>query len=72
MSDRQLDIMTEHYNYLESKKEFKSLFRSNVKENHDMMVVNFSNNRKTGLYLNKNFLSNKSSNAPSFVGSCKL
>lgn len=55
MSDRQLDITTEHYNYLNSKRDFKNLFRDNVRENHDFMVVNFSNNRETGLYLNKNF-----------------
>jgi len=55
MSDRQLDLLTEHYNYMNTKKEFKKMFRDNVKEGHDFMAINFSNSREKGLYLDKNF-----------------
>ena len=55
MSDRQLDLLTEHYNYMNTKRDFKNLFRDNVKEGHDFMVINFSNSREKGLYLDKNF-----------------
>ena len=55
MSDRQLDILADHYNYTDNKKTFKLLFRDNVKEQHDHFIINFSNNRDTGLYLNKDF-----------------
>jgi len=56
MSDRQLDLLSDHYNFLEGgKKQFKRLFRQNVLEKHDSFIINFSNSREEGLYLNKNF-----------------
>ena len=56
MSDRQLDLLSDHYNYFEGgKKMFKKAFRANVKEQHDYFIINFSNSREEGLYLDKNF-----------------
>tara|TARA_R110000803_G_scaffold46302_1_gene97273 strand:- start:6778 stop:7497 length:720 start_codon:yes stop_codon:yes gene_type:complete len=55
MSDRQLDILADHYNYTDNKKTFKKLFRDEVREGHDHFIINFSNSRSQGLYLNKNF-----------------
>jgi hypothetical protein len=54
-NDKQLDMVAEENNYLDSKKEFKKMFRDNVKERHDAIVINYSNSRKEGIYLNKNF-----------------
>jgi len=55
MSDRQLDNVSDENNYLKNKKEFKKLFRHNVIEKHDFMIINYSNSRQEGLYLNNNF-----------------
>ena len=55
MSDRNLDILCDHYNYTKSKRYFKELFREHVKEKHDHFIINFSNSRKEGIYLDKNF-----------------
>ncbi len=53
-SDKQLKSIAEENNYLENDKIFKSLFRSNVIEKHDFMVINFTNKKKD-MYLNKDF-----------------
>jgi hypothetical protein len=55
MNDRQLDTITEENNYLENKKEFKNMVRNELKERHDYLIINYSNSRKDGIYLNKNF-----------------
>jgi len=54
-SNSDLDSLEEDHNYLKNKKEFKNLFRNNVKEKHDFMAVNYSNSRDEGLYLNTKF-----------------
>ena len=54
MSDRQLDTIADEHSYI-GKKEFKNLVRDNVKERHDCIIVNYSNSRDEGLYLNKFF-----------------
>jgi len=51
---RQLESIAEEHNYLESKKKFIKMFRENVKERHDFIVVNHSN-EAINLYLDKNF-----------------
>jgi hypothetical protein len=54
MSDRQLDIIADEHSFI-GKKEFKKLVRDNIKERHDCLIVNYSNSRDEGLYLNKFF-----------------
>ena len=54
-SNSDLDALQEDHNYLTNKREFKKLFRDNVKEKHDFMAVNYSNSRDEGLYLNTKF-----------------
>ena len=54
-SDKNLDLIAEENSYLSSKKEFKKMFRENVKEKHDFIIINYFNTREEGLYLNKNF-----------------
>lgn len=56
MNDRQLDTIADENSYLEGgKKEFKKLVRAHLKEKHDAIVINYSNNRDEGLYQNMNF-----------------
>lgn len=55
MSDRQLDNVSDENNYLKNKRQFKKLFRDNVKEQHDKFIINYSNNREEGLYQDNNF-----------------
>ena len=40
---KQLDLITDDHNYLESKKEFKRMFKEATKEKHSFLVVNYSN-----------------------------
>jgi len=56
MNDRQLDTVFDENNYLDSKKEFKSMMKEHLKEKHDFIAINYSNTRKQGLYLDKNFM----------------
>jgi len=58
-NDKQLDLINDDYNFINvekgsNKSMFKKMFRDNVKEIHDFIVVNFSNKRDE-LYLNKDF-----------------
>lgn len=42
-TDKQLDLITDDHNYLESKKDFKRMFKEATKEKHSFLVVNYSN-----------------------------
>ena len=53
-SNSELDLIEKENNYLKTKKDFINMFRENVKEKHDCLIINYSNNFKN-LYLNKNF-----------------
>ena len=55
MNDKQLELINDDHNFLENKKSFKALFRENLTETHDHIIINYSNSRKDGLYLDKNF-----------------
>ena len=54
-TDRQLDTVMEEHNYLESKKDFKKMYREVSKDPHSFLVVNYSNPMESR-YLNKEFL----------------
>jgi ABC-type dipeptide/oligopeptide/nickel transport system ATPase component len=56
MNDRQMDFITEENNYLNNKKEFKSLLKGQLKERHNFVAINYSNSRQKGIYLDKNFM----------------
>ena len=54
-SNKELTIIEEENNYLKGgKKAFFKMFRDNVKERYDFIVINYSNNYDN-LYLDKNF-----------------
>lgn len=53
-SDKQLDLIAEDHNILESKKEFKKMFRTVTHEPFSHMIVNYSNPRDRR-YMNMNF-----------------
>jgi len=54
-TNRELEIIEAENNYLEGgKKAFYSMFRHNVKQKHDFLCINYTNNFKN-LYLDKNF-----------------
>lgn len=42
-TDKQLDLISDDHNYLESKKDFKKMFKEATKEKHAFLVVNYSN-----------------------------
>jgi len=53
-TNKELETIEKENNFMESKNEFMNMFRNNVKETHDFVVVNYTN--KYGeLYLDKNF-----------------
>ncbi len=52
-SMKELEMISEDFNYLNSKKSFIRLFRDTTKEPRSFLVVNFSN--KDGLYMNSEF-----------------
>jgi len=54
MSHRQLEKIENEHNYLDSKKAFIEMFRDNVKERHDFIVINYTNKFKE-MYLDKDF-----------------
>ena len=54
MTNRQLERIEHEHNYLNSKKAFFEMFRDNVKERHDFIVINYTNKMKE-MYLDKNF-----------------
>ena len=54
-SNRELEVIEAENNYLEGgKKRFYKMFRDNVKEKHDFICINYTNNYNN-LYLDKNF-----------------
>jgi len=55
MSNRQLDLASDDHNYLKNKKGFKNLFRENVIETYDKLIVNYTNPKKE-MYLNSNWV----------------
>lgn len=54
MSDNQLDQVEKDHNYNMTKKEFYRMFRDNVKERHDFILIDYTkkNNER---YINSNF-----------------
>lgn len=53
-NNKELDTIESENNFLKSKKQFYDMFRSNVVERTDFLVINYSNDFKQ-LYMNKNF-----------------
>lgn len=54
-NNRELELIESENNFLSGgKKQFFKMWRDNVKEKHDFMIVNYSNPAKS-LYLNKDF-----------------
>tara|TARA_Y100000114_G_C11756132_1_gene326940 strand:- start:450 stop:1187 length:738 start_codon:yes stop_codon:yes gene_type:complete len=53
-SEKQLKNIADDNNYLKDEKTFKKMFRENVKEKHDFLVINYSN-KSDEIYLNKDF-----------------
>jgi hypothetical protein len=53
-TNKQLELINDDHNYLESKKEFLKMFKSNIKEKHDFIIVNYSK-PKSEMYLNSDF-----------------
>jgi len=54
-TDRQLDTITEEHNFLDSKKDFRIMFRKVTDEPHSFLCVNYSNPPEK-MYMNKEFL----------------
>ncbi len=54
MSQRQLERVEADHNYLDSKRAFYDMFRDNVKEKHDFLVINHTN-KFSEMYLDKTF-----------------
>jgi len=55
MNDKELEKVSDENNYLDNKKQFKQMVKSLCFERHDFFVINYSNKRKEGLYLNSQF-----------------
>lgn len=55
MNDKELEKVNDENNYLENKKKFKQMVKSLCYERHDFFVINYSNKRRDGLYLNSQF-----------------
>jgi len=53
MSNKDLELMEGDYNYLKDKNKFREMVRDNTQENHDFIVINFSNGKH--IYQDKNF-----------------
>jgi len=53
-TDKQIELISDDHNYLESKKDFKRMFRDATNQKHSFMVVNYTNN-PSERYLDKNF-----------------
>lgn len=53
-TDKQLDLISDDHNYLESKKDFKKMFKEATREKHSFLVVNYSN-PVNGRYLDTDF-----------------
>jgi len=53
-SQKELELIADDYNYLESKKDFIKIFRKTTEKKNSFMVVNFSNN-KASMYMDSEF-----------------
>lgn len=51
----ELEQVAKDHNFLKKNRDFYSLFRSNVKERHEAMIINYSN-KFSELYLDNNFV----------------
>jgi len=54
-NNRALEQVEIEHNYLKDKNTFKEMVRNNLNEKHDFVVINYSNTRAQGLYLNLDF-----------------
>jgi hypothetical protein len=54
MSDNQLDQVEKDHNYNMTKKEFYRMFRDNVKERHDFILIDYTK-KNDDRYINNNF-----------------
>lgn len=50
----EMEMIERENNFLENKKAFFKMIRDTLKERHDLLIINYSNNYKN-LYLDKNF-----------------
>lgn len=53
LPQKELDLLANDFNHLESKKDFFKLYHKATPSRHDFLVVNYGN--KEGIYQNKNF-----------------
>jgi len=53
-SQKELELIADDYNYLESKKEFIKIFRKTTEKRNSFMVVNFTND-KPDMYMDSEF-----------------
>ena len=53
-SNKELELIEAENNFLDDKKSFIKMFRDNVKNKHDFLAINYSNEYEE-LYLDKNF-----------------
>tara|TARA_R110002072_G_scaffold248381_1_gene407403 strand:- start:35 stop:760 length:726 start_codon:yes stop_codon:yes gene_type:complete len=53
-SQKELELMSDDYNYLENKKEFIKIFRKTTEKKNSFMVVNFTND-KPDMYMDSEF-----------------
>lgn len=53
-SNAELDLIEKENNYLTSRKQFLKLFRDNVREKHDALVINYSNDYEL-MYMSRDF-----------------
>jgi len=55
MNEKELDKITDEHNFLGNRNKFKDLMRTQLNEQHDFVVINYTNSRLKGLYMNSNF-----------------
>ncbi len=53
-SNKELELIEAENNYLDTKKQFLKLFRDNVKERHDAIIINYSNSHED-IYMTGDF-----------------
>ena len=53
-SNKELELIEAENNYLDTKKQFLKLFRDNVKERHDAIIINYSNSHDD-IYMTADF-----------------
>ncbi len=53
-SNAELELIEKENNYLQTKKQFINMFRDNVREKHDALIINYSNNFEQ-MYLSRDF-----------------